>query len=217
MRERHSGRRAVPRLILWCAPLAVATWAAWSMLPTPSASRPMLPTEAPRLDVVAAGEFHPTADWLDFLFGGMRQPRETRPARRPAPRPRPRNPAEAHQKPAEAYRTLCVRLCDGYYFPISFSTRRDRFAGDAGRCERQCPARSRLFVYRNPGEQVEDMRDLKGNPYLSLPTALVYRTKYVADCTCRDNSPNEATPKRHDVNADESPRQSAVGTAGKTR
>ena len=24
------------------------------------------------------------------------------------------------------YRTLCVRSCDGYYFPINFSTRRDR-------------------------------------------------------------------------------------------
>jgi len=29
------------------------------------------------------------------------------------------------------------------------------------------------------------MVDLDGRPYSSLPTALLHRTKYVADCTCR--------------------------------
>ena len=27
---------------------------------------------------------------------------------------------------AGTYRTMCVRLCDGYYFPISFTTTRER-------------------------------------------------------------------------------------------
>jgi hypothetical protein len=186
----------------------MAIWAAWSMLPASSAGQPAPQTAAAGPDVVAtAGEFHPTAEWFDFLFGGFRQPRETRPVRpvrRPPPRPRP-------QEPAEAYRTLCVRLCDGYYFPISFSTRRDRFASDASKCERQCPTRSRLYVYRNPGEEIEDMRDLKGNPYRSLPTAMLYRTKYVADCTCRDNPANE------NANADDSLQQSTAGKTGKMR
>ena len=208
MRERQGGHLASLRPLLWCAPLGMAIWAAWSMLPASSAGQPAPQTAAAGPDVVTtAGEFHPTAEWFDFLFGGLRQPRETRPVRpvrRPPPRPRP-------QEPAEAYRTLCVRLCDGYYFPISFSTRRDRFAGDASKCERQCPTRSRLFVYRNPGEQVEDMRDLKGKPYLSLPTAMLYRTQYIADCTCRDNPANE------NANADDSLPQSTAGKTGKMR
>ena len=188
MRSSSPREGAVLRPILWCAPLGVTIWAAWSVVPTSSVGRPALQTAEARPDVVTTGEFHATADWFDFIFGGMRELRETRsarPERRAQPRPRP-------QKPAEVYRTLCVRLCDGYYFPISFSTRRDRFAGDAGRCERQCPNRSRLFVYRNPGEEVEDMRDLKGNSYRSLPTALLYRAKFVADCTCRDAASSEA-------------------------
>src|SRR6186997_2477750 len=105
MRSSSPREGAVLRPILWCAPLGVTIWAAWSVVPTSSVGRPALQTAEARPDVVTTGEFHATADWFDFIFGGMREPRETRsarPERRAQPRPRP-------QKPAEAYRTLCVR------------------------------------------------------------------------------------------------------------
>ena len=38
------------------------------------------------------------------------------------------------------YRTLCVRTCDGYYFPISYSTVPSKFADDERLCQRLCPA-----------------------------------------------------------------------------
>jgi hypothetical protein len=213
MRKRPGGHLASLRPLLWCAPLGMAIWAAWSLLPTSSArpAAPQMVASGP--DAVAtAGELHPTAEWFDFLFGGFSQPREYRPMR-PVRRPPPPRP----KPPEEAYRTLCVRLCDGYYFPISFSTRRDRFAGDASRCERLCPTRSRLYVHKNPGQQIEDMRDLKGNPYLSLPTAMLYRTQYIADCTCRDDPANPAAPQQHNANADESAEPSATRKARRTR
>jgi hypothetical protein len=150
----------------------------------PSDAEPARPVE------VVAGEVRTTADWFDFLFGGMRQPRSVR------PQPRPRR-TDRPKKEEGAFRTLCVRLCDGFYFPISYATERERFAGDASQCERQCPDRSRLFVYRNPGEEIEDMRDLRGLPYRSLPTAFLYRSQYVADCTCRGNPWDEAERERH--------------------
>ena len=31
--------------------------------------------------------------------------------------------------PSGTYRTVCVRSCDGYYFPISYATTAERFAG----------------------------------------------------------------------------------------
>ena len=53
------------------------------------------------------------------------------------------------------YRTLCVRTCDGYYFPISYSTVPSKFADDEQLCQRLCPATEvTLYSHRNPGEDV---------------------------------------------------------------
>src|SRR5262249_36010303 len=38
------------------------------------------------------------------------------------------------------YRTVCVRTCDGGYFPVSFATSPARFADDEKVCRAQCPA-----------------------------------------------------------------------------
>jgi hypothetical protein len=92
---------------------------------------------------------------------------------------------------------MCVRLCDGFYFPISFSATRDKFRTDEGKCERQCPSRSRLFVYRNFDQALEDMVDLKDEPYASLATAHRFKAVYMADCTCQGNPWDPDTIARH--------------------
>jgi hypothetical protein len=83
------------------------------------------------------------------------------------------------------YRTLCVRTCDGYYFPISFSTVPSRFATDQETCQSMCPGSDvALYIHRNPGQESEDMVSLTGQPYSSLATAFKYRQSYDAACTC---------------------------------
>lgn len=83
------------------------------------------------------------------------------------------------------YRTLCVRTCDGYYFPISFSTLPQQFEQDAEQCRAQCPsAIVDLYVHRNPGGSVEEMVALNGQPYADMPTAFRYREEYVEGCSC---------------------------------
>jgi hypothetical protein len=84
------------------------------------------------------------------------------------------------------YRTLCVRTCDGYYFPISFSTTQDRFGEDEATCRAMCPStETRLFHHPNPGGGPENMVAVDGQPYSSLPTAFNYRTSLDPACTCR--------------------------------
>ena len=84
------------------------------------------------------------------------------------------------------YRTLCVRTCDGYYFPISFSTTSEYFPADARSCEALCPGtEARLFYYPNPGGGPENMTSITGEQYTSLPTAFQYRTSIDSACTCR--------------------------------
>jgi hypothetical protein len=84
------------------------------------------------------------------------------------------------------YRTLCVRTCDGYYFPISFSTLQSQFARDEQTCQAMCPGMEvKLFYHRNPGEDSESMVSTDGIPYSSEPYAFLYRNSYDAACTCR--------------------------------
>jgi hypothetical protein len=104
------------------------------------------------------------------------------------------------ERPAEiagVYRTVCVRLCDGYYFPINFAVTRDRLQRDSNVCASRCGAQGRLFVHRNPGGSVEDMEDLSGRPYRALRTAFLYRTEYVANCKCQPDPWEQAAQDRH--------------------
>jgi len=84
------------------------------------------------------------------------------------------------------YRTLCVRTCDGYYWPISFSTVPSRFADDDRVCQRMCPAAPvMLFTHRNPGEEVAQAVSLAGQPYSEMPNAFLYRKQYSSACSCK--------------------------------
>lgn len=88
--------------------------------------------------------------------------------------------------PSGTYHTVCVRACDGFYFPISYSTVPSRFADDARACQRQCPAaEAELYSFRNPGENMEQAVSVTGQPYTSLANAFRYRKEIIAGCSCR--------------------------------
>ena len=88
--------------------------------------------------------------------------------------------------PYATYRTMCVRMCDGFYFPISFSTLSSRFSQDDVTCQQKCAAPARLFVYRNPGETVEQMTSWEdGQNYEMLENAFRYRREFVKGCSCK--------------------------------
>jgi hypothetical protein len=88
---------------------------------------------------------------------------------------------------AGTYTTLCVRLCDGFYFPISYSTLPSRFPEDARKCQSQCAAPSELFYHRIPDQDVEQAVSLDGKPYTALPNAFRNRKVYIRGCSCKAN------------------------------
>jgi hypothetical protein len=84
------------------------------------------------------------------------------------------------------FRTICVRSCDGFYYPISFATTPDRFRDDEQTCQRMCPAAEvSLFSYHNPGEEVAQAVSLSGRLYSELPSAFSYRKAVNPSCSCR--------------------------------
>src|SRR6267378_7908941 len=79
------------------------------------------------------------ANFLNSLFGGGNN--------NPIP-----PPTGDLAPPSGTFRTVCVRSCDGGYFPISFATVPTRFPDDERSCKALCPAtEANLFTYRNPG------------------------------------------------------------------
>lgn len=88
--------------------------------------------------------------------------------------------------PSGTYRTVCVRTCDGYYFPISFATVQSRFPDDEKTCKALCPAaEATLFSYRNPGEDINAAVSISGQPYTSSPNAFKYRQEFNPSCSCK--------------------------------
>jgi hypothetical protein len=84
------------------------------------------------------------------------------------------------------YRTVCVRSCDGAYFPVSFATVPARFPDDEKTCKSLCPAaEATLFAYRNPGEDMNQAVSISGQPYSALPNAFKYRTEFNPSCACK--------------------------------
>ena len=84
------------------------------------------------------------------------------------------------------FKTVCVRTCDGGYFPVSFATVQARFADDERTCKALCPAtEASLFAYRNPGEDINQAVSITGQPYTALPNAFKFRTEFNPSCACK--------------------------------
>ncbi len=88
--------------------------------------------------------------------------------------------------PSGTYRTVCVRTCDGAYFPVSFATVPARFPDDEKTCKALCPAtEATLFSYRNPGEDMNQAVSISGQPYSALPNAFRFRQEFNPSCACK--------------------------------
>ncbi len=112
-------------------------------------------------------------NFLDHLFGGN-------PNGNPSPPPADLGPQSG------TFRTVCVRACDGAYFPISFATVPARFPDDEKTCKALCPAaEATLYSYRNPGEDMSSAVSSNGQPYSSSPNAFRYRQEFNPSCACK--------------------------------
>jgi hypothetical protein len=150
---------------------------------------------------VRSGELVPTQSWFwNFLPGGSLSPDDVDPSARPRP------------ESSGTYRTLCVRMCDGFFAPVSSSTTRSKFTVDAKRCEQSCPGRSRLFIQRT-GSEPDTMVDLEGRPYTKLENAFRHQREYVPDCTCRGNPWDKEAQARHRAYAEAKQGQGSQASA----
>lgn len=91
------------------------------------------------------------------------------------------------------FRTLCVRTCDGYFFPVSWSAPQSDFARDQNACASMCPGTQvELHYHRSSGQEPKDMVSaVTGLPYSRMPNAFRYREPNAATapgCSCTASS-----------------------------
>lgn len=102
-----------------------------------------------------------------------------------------------YSAPPGNYRTLCVRTCDGYYFPMSSSSSPSDFERDQANCQSSCPGTEVQIYYHRTGQESDTMMSgLSGRPYADLPTAWLYKQTGVptpAGCSCNPPRNGQAT------------------------
>ena len=182
------------------AALAIGTLAT-SLLWSGQLAMPQTAALEPVTQTTIIGEMVPMQmqGWPWSFFGVDRSEPEVlrEPRAGPEPREQGGEPKRRREGMSGTYRTVCVRLCDGFYWPLSHATTPDHFARDAKRCEQACPARSRLFVHHTSDAEAVAMKDLRGQPYDKLDNAFRHRREFVAGCTCHGNPWDAEALARH--------------------
>lgn len=118
-------------------------------------------------------------NFLEQLFGGAPQGSRELPIEQQA------LPPEDDQGPRRGSKAVCVRTCDGYFFPVSYSAFSQSPERLIEMCRAQCPnAETEVFTY-SPSRDITEAVSTSGAPYMSLKNALRYRKTHDPACTCR--------------------------------
>ena len=80
---------------------------------------------------------------------------------------------------------VCVRTCDGSFFPVSYSGAGSRADSLEDVCRSLCP-NADMALYSFPfGGTIEEAASPTGEPYANLPNAGKFEKAYDASCSCR--------------------------------
>ncbi len=122
--------------------------------------------------------------FFESLFGGA-EPQ--RPAALPPPPPAPSNGdseagGDGHSRGGS--QAVCVRTCDGGFFPLAQSA---RHGGDAltEMCSALCPGTEAAVYTRNPNAEIKTAVSLDGHPYMDMPNAMKFSKSVTPTCSCQ--------------------------------
>jgi Protein of unknown function (DUF2865) len=111
-----------------------------------------------------------------FEDRGGEEPRNGQPGQ-----PGEKGPVQAH---AGSY-AVCVRTCDGSFFPVSYSGAGSRADSLEDVCRSLCP-NADMALYSFPfGGVIEEAASPTGEPYANLPNAGKFEKTFDPTCSCR--------------------------------
>lgn len=157
--------------------------------------------------------------WLEILFGGGQKPAPRAPSvpRTPEVRQSAQNVEQTQRdnriqedgdsdgtqtrrrsSEMSGQQTMCVRTCDGYYWPIRYPSNRKDFESDEALCKASCGTEAKLYSRATPGTPPEEMKDENGRSYGDTPTAFLYRKRLVDGCACKPMPWSYSETARHE-------------------
>ncbi len=121
--------------------------------------------------------------FFEQLFG-IPGPSETPP---PPPTPSAEIPQEGDEEKSHGgSQAVCVRTCDGGYFPMSISAHGADPAFLTSLCQALCPNVTVAVYTRVPYTQIDTAVSLDtGAPYSEMPNALKFQKSFDPACTCK--------------------------------
>jgi hypothetical protein len=98
----------------------------------------------------------------------------------------------AEQRPLGGGRLVCVRTCDGFFFPLSSAPGGRQNADEM--CQALCPgAETAAFSMGGSDDALSRAVSLKGTPYASLPNAFHYTKGFNETCSCKKDGQSWAS------------------------
>ena len=96
--------------------------------------------------------------------------------------------------------SMCVRLCDGFAFPVGTYHGSDDNAPHEATCRSECPgAQTALYVLPSGAGSIDEAADVRsGNAYSELPDAFHYQTVLSDACSCHAKSGGRIASLLHD-------------------
>jgi hypothetical protein len=80
---------------------------------------------------------------------------------------------------------VCVRSCDGGFFPLNFSARSASDSDLTNLCQALCPNTEVKLFTRNPNADISTALGADGTAYSDLPNALKYTKSFDPSCACK--------------------------------
>lgn len=95
------------------------------------------------------------------------------------------------ERPLGGGRLVCVRSCDGFFFPLSAAPGGRQNADEM--CQALCPgSETTAFSMSGSDDALSRAVSLRGKPYSTLPNAFRYQKAFDESCSCKKEGQNWA-------------------------
>ncbi len=128
--------------------------------------------------------------FFETLFGGGDDAQRALEQAPPVAPPQDSAPPEEGSNAHGGSQAVCVRSCDGGFFPLPVSARSANSGQLLELCKALCPnAEVQLFT-RNPDRDISSAMGSDGTPYEDLPNAMKFAKSFDPACGCKP--PNQS-------------------------